>query len=58
LFRAPTGEHLRSDGALHRAFRVARLAADRPDLTFHDLRHTGATLAALPKCRRVSRSRR
>jgi integrase len=46
LFAAPDGGHLRSDGALHRAFRSARLAVGRPDLTVHGLRHTGATLAA------------
>jgi integrase len=46
LFPSPSGTHLRSDGALHRAFHAARLAANRPDLRFHDLRHTGATLAA------------
>jgi integrase len=46
LFPAPDGEHLRSDGALHRAFHAARAEAGRSDLTFHDLRHTGATLAA------------
>lgn len=31
---------------LHRHFWPAREAAGRPDLRFHDLRHTGATLAA------------
>jgi integrase len=37
-YRAPT---------FHSAhFRKAREAAGRPDLRFHDLRHTGATLAA------------
>ncbi len=37
-YRAPT---------FHQAyFRKAREAAGRPDLRFHDLRHTGATLAA------------
>lgn len=46
LFPAPDGDHLRSDGALHRAFRKARAEAGRPDLTIHGLRHTGATLAA------------
>ncbi len=29
-----------------RSFRRARNAIDRPDLTWHDLRHTGATIAA------------
>jgi integrase len=46
LFPAPTGGQLRSDGALHESFHAARTAAGRPDLRFHDLRHTGATLAA------------
>jgi integrase len=31
---------------MHRHWRVAREAADRPDLRLHDLRHTGATMAA------------
>lgn len=31
---------------LYKVFYPARLAAGRPDLRFHDLRHTGATLAA------------
>lgn len=31
---------------LYRVFYPARKAAGRPDLRFHDLRHTGATLAA------------
>jgi integrase len=46
LFPAPHGGNLRDDGALHQAFWEARQAAGRPDLRFHDLRHTGATLAA------------
>lgn len=32
--------------SLYRAYYPAREAAGRPDLRFHDLRHTGATLAA------------
>jgi integrase len=31
---------------VYRHWNKARKAADRPDLRFHDLRHTGATLAA------------
>jgi integrase len=31
---------------LYRVWYPARAAAGRPDLRFHDLRHTGATLAA------------
>lgn len=46
LFPSPGGLALRSDGALHRDFRAAARTAGRPDLRFHDLRHTGATLAA------------
>lgn len=46
LFPAPRGGHLRDDGAMHDDFEAARLAAGRPDLTFHGLRHTGAVLAA------------
>jgi integrase len=46
LFVSPHGTHLRSDSRMHDEFRAAAKAAGRPDLTFHDLRHTGATLAA------------
>jgi integrase len=46
LFVSPSGTHLRSDSRMHDEFRAAAAGADRPDLTFHDLRHTGATLAA------------
>ena len=46
LFYNATGGHLRSGSAMHDAFHAARDAAGRPDLRFHDLRHTGATLAA------------
>ncbi|OZE84161.1 site-specific integrase [Rhodococcoides fascians] len=35
-----------AQGAFARDFDKARAAANRPDLTFHDLRHTGATWAA------------
>ena len=33
-------------GALYKVYRRARKAAGREDLRWHDLRHTGATLAA------------
>ncbi|MFT4217271.1 MAG: site-specific integrase [Micropruina sp.] len=33
-------------GALYKVYRRARKVAGRPDLRWHDLRHTGATLAA------------
>lgn len=39
------GQHLRQS-ALARVFYPARDKAGRPDLRFHDLRHTGAVLAA------------
>jgi integrase len=32
--------------ALYKVYYPARAAAGRPDLRFHDLRHTGAVLAA------------
>lgn len=35
-----------SNNVVGKCFRKAREAAGRPDLRFHDLRHTGATLAA------------
>ncbi|MFN2320830.1 MAG: tyrosine-type recombinase/integrase [Dermatophilaceae bacterium] len=33
-------------GSLYKVYKPARAAAGRPDLRWHDLRHTGATLAA------------
>ena len=46
LFPAADGaDHLRPS-TLYRSFYPARVAAGRPDLRFHDLRHTGAVLAA------------
>ncbi|QYJ05254.1 site-specific integrase [Nocardioides panacisoli] len=39
------GKHL-APATLYRVFYKARDAAGRPDLRFHDLRHTGAVLAA------------
>jgi integrase len=45
LFGAKRGGYL-AEGTLFRHFRKAREAADRPDLRFHDLRHSGAVLAA------------
>jgi integrase len=38
-------QHL-APATLYRVFYAARVAAGRPDLRFHDLRHTGAVLAA------------
>jgi integrase len=46
VFTAPSGDHLRSNSQMHKAFQDARAVAGRADLRFHDLRHTGATLAA------------
>jgi integrase len=45
LFPGAHGDHL-APSALYRHFYPARKAAGRPDLRWHDLRHTGATLAA------------
>jgi integrase len=45
LFAADHGGHL-APSTLYRSFYKARDAAARPDLRFHDLRHTGAVLAA------------
>ena len=45
LFPARGGGHM-APSALYRVFYPAREAAGRPDLRWHDLRHTGATLAA------------
>jgi integrase len=46
LFPTTHGEQYRSPTFHQAYFRKARDAAGRPDLRFHDLRHTGATLAA------------
>jgi integrase len=45
LFPAQHGGHL-APSTLYKVWYPARSAAGRPDLRFHDLRHTGATLAA------------
>ncbi len=45
LFPGVRGGYL-SPASLYDAYYPARTAAGRPDLRFHDLRHTGATLAA------------
>jgi integrase len=45
LFPGSGGGHL-APSSLYRHFYPARNAAGRPDLRWHDLRHTGATLAA------------
>jgi integrase len=45
LFPGANGEHL-APSALYRHWYPARAAAGRTDLRWHDMRHTGATLAA------------
>jgi integrase len=45
LFPAASGGHL-APSTLYRVFYKARDAAGRPDLRWHDLRHSGAVLAA------------
>jgi len=45
LFPARHGGHM-NPSSLYATWYPARAAAGRPDLRFHDLRHTGATLAA------------
>lgn len=45
LFPATAGEHMQPS-TLYRHFYKARTAAKRTDLRWHDLRHTGAVLAA------------
>lgn len=45
LFPAANGGHL-ARSTLYRAYGAARDVAGRPDLRWHDLRHTGAVLAA------------
>lgn len=45
LFPAQRGGHL-NHGTIYKRFTEARKVAGRPDLRWHDLRHTGATMAA------------
>ena len=45
LFASPHDRHLPAP-TLHGYFRTARKSAGRPDMRFHDLRHSGAVLAA------------
>lgn len=45
LFPNTEGEHLHH-GSLYKVYKPARKAAGREDLRWHDLRHTGATMAA------------
>ncbi|WP_034719966.1 tyrosine-type recombinase/integrase [Intrasporangium chromatireducens] len=46
LFPAADGVSHLAPSTLYRVYYPARKAAGRPDLRWHDLRHTGATLAA------------
>jgi integrase len=46
LFTAKRGGYL-AEGTLYRHWKRARETAGRPDLRFHDARHSGAVLAAL-----------
>lgn len=46
LFPAANGTSHLAPSTLYRHFYAARKAAGRPDLRWHDLRHTGAVLAA------------
>ena len=45
VFPAASGHHM-APSSLYAVYHPARDAAGRPDLRFHDLRHTGAVLAA------------
>ena len=45
LFPNANGDHLHH-GSLYKVYKPARAAAGRPDLRWHDLRHSGATWAA------------
>ena len=45
LFRSVTGGNV-NQSTFYRHWNKARIKAERDDLRFHDLRHTGATLAA------------
>ncbi len=45
LFPNTEGNHMHH-GSLYKVYKPARLAAGRPDLSWHGLRHTGATMAA------------
>jgi integrase len=47
LFPAPVSGRQLTSGGFHKTWDKARRAAGRPDLRFHDLRHTGSVLAAL-----------
>jgi integrase len=46
VFPAATGKKHLAPSTLYKPYKRARKAAGRPDLRWHDLRHTGAVLAA------------
>jgi integrase len=46
LFSTANGEQIGRGGAFQKHWERARKAAGRDDLRFHDLRHTGAVMAA------------
>lgn len=47
LFPGADGTSSLQPSSLYKSWRAAREAAGRPDLRLHDLRHTGATMAAM-----------
>jgi integrase len=53
VFPNTDGRHMHH-GSLYKVYRPARAAAGRPDLRWHDLRHTGATLLPTPEPPHVS----
>ncbi len=50
LFPSPSGAPFDGDNFFARVFKPAACNADMPELTFHDLRHTGASLMIASGC--------
>src|SRR5579884_2449611 len=50
LFPSPSGAPFDGDNFFARVFKPAAVHAGMPDLTFHDLRHTGASLMIAAGC--------
>ena len=50
LFPTRAGTPFDADNFMHRVFKPAATAAGIPELTFHDLRHTGASLMIAAGC--------